>query len=263
MNNNVMTVKPVRLYKPRNLSFADIKEGDIIPAYATSLDFNEGIIKCNISFNVPNAFIAKENFSFPELPRNFDEENIPGAIKGLIGKMIVAKVIRKFDDGTIELDRKIVMKDTVEYLSNNIGNTVLATVESIYSYGAFIDLGNGVISLKHISEFSKCKYYDLENLVRVGEQIKVKLMSFDKDTSRFTVSRKEAYQTQLLTLGSFQRVRVFEEVPGGAYVEFDPATIGIMDVPYYVKYGEYAMCYIKRNTEKGFKANFISRYNEK
>lgn len=262
MNNKGLAVKPARLYDRKDLSLDDIKEGDIISAIATDYIWEEGKIKCMISSKVPNAFIREVDFDFLEFPFWFDESNVPVAIKANINKPIVAKVTKKFDDGTIELDRKTVMEDTVKYLYNNVGRIVTATVEDILTYGAFVDLGNGVKSLLHISKFSQYKYSNLKDLFSIGDQVEVKLIRFNEDTSRFELSRKCVYKRKFLTPHSIQRVRVLDRLPGGAFVEFDPATIGIMNIPKdlssSVRYGQYVMCFVKTNKEKGFRANFLS-----
>lgn len=261
-NGKKMPVKPARLYGQGDLSFDQIKVGNVIPVTVTGYDWEKREVQCNILPEM-KAFISERNFDFPEIIVNFvDKDCIPKAIKSHINKQIIAKVIKKHDDGVIELDRRAVVKDTVEYLSSSIGDTVLATIEHIYDYGLFIDLGNGVQSLLHISEISKCRCSNLNKLFRIGEEVEVKLLSFDRDTSKFKVSRIKAYERKWLKPGSIQQVKVFSNVKGGAFVEFDPATTGIMNVPVelklHVKCGEYVMCWIKSNKGKGFRANFLA-----
>ncbi len=75
------------------------------------------------------------------------------------------------------------------------------------------------------------------------------------------------YEREILECHSIQRLRVLEHVnEGGVFVEYNPATAGIMDISaafnYNVKYGDYVMAYIKNNTKKGFKSRFISKIEE-
>ncbi len=262
-SNRGMAIMPESLYKRRKLRLRDIREGDIIPVTVIDYCWDEGKIYCEISDRVKRAFIREENFEFPTLPTDFEEADTPPTITAHIGRQVVAKVVAKNNNGFVELDRKSVMENTISYLSHRalegVGNVVTATIDSIRSYGAFVDIGNGVESLLHISEFSVCHYDHLSSLFKIGEQIEVKLLDFDENTNRFKVSRKQAYERAILPRSSIQRVRVLMSLPGGAFVEYNPATSGIMDIKGAQNlFGKYAMCYIKCNKPKGFKANFVS-----
>lgn len=258
-NEKGMVIKPESLYIRENLKAKDIKEGDIIPITVTEFDYEGSRVCCEISSHVRKAFIRVENFSYPEL-HEFSKTNIPHIISNHIGKQVVAKVVTKGRNGDYELDRKVVMKDTINYLSDNLGTVVVATIDAIRAYGAFIDIGNGVESLLHLSEFSEFRYQELANLFKIGDQIEVRLLSFNPDTSRFDVSRKHVYQREILPCNSVQLVRILEQLGKElVFVEYNPKTIGIMDFSNAENfYGKYALCRIKKNTWKGFKADFIS-----
>jgi small subunit ribosomal protein S1 len=49
-------------------------------------------------------------------------------------------------------------------------------VESIQSYGAFIDLGDGLSGLVHISQISGKRVKSVEDVLKVGQEVKVKVI---------------------------------------------------------------------------------------
>lgn len=60
--------------------------------------------------------------------------------------------------------------------SIKIGSVLNGTVESLQSYGAFIDLGNGLSGLVHISQISDKRIKQASDVLEVGQNIDVKVI---------------------------------------------------------------------------------------
>ncbi len=78
------------------------------------------------------------------------------------------------------------IKDELE-----VGDTITVTVSNFESYGAFVDLGNDIEGLLHISEISWNK--NLKNpkdLLTLGEEVNVEVIELDVDKKRLRVSLK-------------------------------------------------------------------------
>jgi len=78
------------------------------------------------------------------------------------------------------------IKDELE-----VGDTITVTVSNFESYGAFVDLGNDIEGLLHISEISWNK--NLKNpkdVLTLGEEINVEVIELDVDKKRLRVSLK-------------------------------------------------------------------------
>lgn len=58
-------------------------------------------------------------------------------------------------------------------------------------FGAFIELAPGVEGLAHISELDWKRVHKVEDVVRVGQNVKVKILSFDPDKQRISLSVKQ------------------------------------------------------------------------
>jgi small subunit ribosomal protein S1 len=72
-----------------------------------------------------------------------------------------------------------------------VGDTITVTISNFESYGAFVDLGNDIEGLLHISEISWNK--NLKNpkdLLTLGEEINVEVIELDVDKKRLRVSLK-------------------------------------------------------------------------
>jgi polyribonucleotide nucleotidyltransferase len=57
-------------------------------------------------------------------------------------------------------------------------------------FGAFIEFMPGKDGLLHISEIKWERLENMEGVLEVGEEVKVKLIEIDKKTGKFRLSRK-------------------------------------------------------------------------
>lgn len=71
-----------------------------------------------------------------------------------------------------------------------IGATYDGKVKSIVAFGAFVEFLPGKEGLLHISEIKWERLENLEGVLEVGEEIKVKLVDIDKKTGKYRLSRK-------------------------------------------------------------------------
>ncbi len=71
-----------------------------------------------------------------------------------------------------------------------IGQVYEGKVKSIVPFGAFVEFMPGKDGLLHISEIKWERLENLEGVLEVGEEIKVKLVEVDKKTGKYRLSRK-------------------------------------------------------------------------
>ncbi|AFL96552.1 polyribonucleotide nucleotidyltransferase [Ornithobacterium rhinotracheale] len=71
-----------------------------------------------------------------------------------------------------------------------IGGVYKGTVVSIKPFGAFVQIKKGVEGLVHISELEWSRVNDVEDVVKVGDEIEVKYLENDKKTGKMRLSRK-------------------------------------------------------------------------
>ncbi|MTI24723.1 polyribonucleotide nucleotidyltransferase, partial [Fulvivirga kasyanovii] len=134
------------------------------------------------------------------------EREMIGAVIGPGGKVI--QEIQKETGATIvieEIDNKGVVsvfavdKDSMNEALKRIkaivavpevGQVYDGKVKSIMPFGAFIEFMPGKDGLLHISEIKWERVENMEGILEVGEEVKVKLVEIDKKTGKFRLSRK-------------------------------------------------------------------------
>jgi len=107
------------------------------------------------------------------------------------------KVIKlDYKRNNVVLSRKAVLEKNnsevkIELLKNlDEGQIVKGTVKNITDYGAFIDLG-GLDGLLHITDISWSRVTNPSEHLNLGEEIDVKVLSFDKDKLRVSLGLKQ------------------------------------------------------------------------
>ena len=103
-----------------------------------------------------------------------------------------------------------------------VGAIVEGTVTKLVTFGAFVDLGDGIEGLVHISEMAKQHVDQPSQVCSVGDKVQVKVMEIDLDRRRISLSMKAAAET----LGVEVEVKPLdkpegEEAPAEAEAEKD------------------------------------------
>ena len=107
------------------------------------------------------------------------------------------KVIKlDYKRNNVVLSRKAVLEkinsaEKVELLKNlDEGQIVKGVVKNITDYGAFIDLG-GLDGLLHITDISWSRVTNPSDHLNLGEELDVKVLSFDKEKLRVSLGLKQ------------------------------------------------------------------------
>ncbi|MCB2154683.1 30S ribosomal protein S1 [bacterium] len=72
------------------------------------------------------------------------------------------------------------------------GSVVNGKVTRVAGFGAFVEVAPGVEGLVHISELDVARVESAEKVVRVDQEIPVKVLKIDPDKGRISLSRKQA-----------------------------------------------------------------------
>jgi polyribonucleotide nucleotidyltransferase len=135
------------------------------------------------------------------IPRDFI-----GAVIGSGGRVIqeiqsstntTISIQQKGDCGSIEILGK--EYDDISSAVNKIKSIVFipkvgeiykGKVKSIKDFGAFLELSKGVEGLLHISEIDHRRINKVEDVLKIGDEIKVKLLHIDSISGKLRLSRK-------------------------------------------------------------------------
>jgi len=73
---------------------------------------------------------------------------------------------------------------------HKLNDIITAPVSRISQFGAFIELTGGIQGLIHLSEISHGVVKDIREHVKVGEEVKAKIINFDPKKKRIGLSLK-------------------------------------------------------------------------
>ncbi len=91
------------------------------------------------------------------------------------------------------------------------GEIVEGVVKTITNFGAFIDLGNGVTGLVHISEVSDGFVKDVSEYLEQNQKVKVKVLAVDEANKKITLSIKKASENKKRDYQPKQQEMSFED----------------------------------------------------
>ncbi len=113
------------------------------------------------------------------------------------------------------------------------GQVRVAVVRNLVDYGAFADLG-GVDGLIHISELDWCHVDHPGDVLSVGDEVEVKILSVDRERERIELSRKHVLPDPWpavvgeLEEGQVVEGRVANVVAFGAFVDIGQGVEGLV-----------------------------------
>jgi small subunit ribosomal protein S1 len=118
-----------------------------------------------------------------------------------------------------------------------VGQEVPGVVTRLQPFGAFVDLG-GIDGLVHISDLSYSRVRDPGEVVKVGQQVTVKVLKIDRDSDPVRIglglkqTMADPYQTEAgkLAEGGVVTGRVTKIMPFGAFVEIAPGVEGLIHI---------------------------------
>lgn len=189
--------------------FSDVAQGDVIEATVVKLDDGNGnielskeandilawdklkemmdaeqVIKVRIKEAVNAGVVSYVEGIRAFIPASQISTDYVEDTSSWVGKELEVKIITvdKANDKLV-LSGKTVAKDKeAEERNHRIsmlvpGSVVEGTVESIMQYGAFINLGNGLSGLVHISQICQKRISSPREVLKEGQKVKVKILN--------------------------------------------------------------------------------------
>jgi small subunit ribosomal protein S1 len=176
------------------------------------------------------------------LPASQVDIRRPGEISDWIGRNIDA-VILKIDEERrnivisrrklIEQQREELKKKTMESLE--IGKVIKGTVKNIADFGAFIDLG-GIDGLLHITDMSWGRINHPSEILKIDQEIEVKVLSIDKDKEKIALGLKQKDASpwenieSKYPVGSVHEAEVVNIMSYGAFCKLEEGVEGLVHI---------------------------------
>jgi small subunit ribosomal protein S1 len=146
----------------------------------------------------------------------------------------------------IEKERKAQNRKTLNNLK--IGQITEGIITNITKFGAFVDIG-GVEGLLHISEITWRDMKDATKLLKVGDKIKIKIIDFNKEKSKISLSIKRLSPdpwgnvTKNYSIGDEIEGKVIKIKDFGAFIEIEEGINGLLHI------SDMAWAYVKNPSE--------------
>ena len=158
------------------------------------------------------------------------------------------------------LSRRRAQEQAMAWLLENAlpGAVIPARVTHLASFGAFVDIGCGVISLIPLAGLSVSRVSHPRDRLAPGQDVLAVVTAVDRDRRRFSLSQKELLGTWLENAADFAPG---DTVPGvvrsvqdyGVFVELAPNLSGLAEGRTAVQPGEAVAVYIKSIRPAGHK----------
>ena len=165
-----------------------------------------------------------------------------GDMAGMVGKTVQLKITevnraRRRVIGSIRAVSSEARKANQEKIWAEIenGKKYHGTVKSLTSYGAFVDIG-GVDGMVHVSELSWNRIKTPADVVKVGDEIDVYVISFDPEKKKISLGYKTAEMNpwnQFMTnynVGDVVDAKVVKLMTFGAFAEILPGVDGLIHI---------------------------------
>ena len=165
-----------------------------------------------------------------------------GDMAGQVGKTVQLKITevnraRRRVIGSIRAVNAEARKAAQEKIWNEIevGAKFHGVVKSLTSYGAFVDIG-GVDGMVHVSELSWNRIKNPAEVVKVGDEIDVYVISFDAEKRKISLGYKTAEMNpwnQFMTnyaIGDVVDAKIVKLMTFGAFAEILPGVDGLIHI---------------------------------
>ncbi|MCZ8535766.1 30S ribosomal protein S1 [Paenisporosarcina quisquiliarum] len=131
------------------------------------------------------------------VPASLVEDHFVESFDDYKGKVLTFKIVEMEKEknrlilshrAVVEEQKQSNKKDVLDHI--HPGDELTGTVQRIAAFGAFVDLG-GVDGLVHISQLSHDHVEQVSDVIQEGQEVKVKVLSVDRDSERISLSIKD------------------------------------------------------------------------
>ena len=145
------------------------------------------------------------------------------------------------EKSNVVLSRKAVQEDINSEEREKIfatiqeGSQISGVIKNLTDYGAFVDLG-GIDGLLHITDITWKRINHPSEVLKVGEEMELKVTKFDKEKSRISLGLKQLsedpweYIKDTYPVNSINKAKVTSLTDYGFFAELDSNTEGLVHV---------------------------------
>ena len=239
----------------------NIKNTNEIDEYIKNGQVLQGIVEecdntCNLHVNLGNGIsgvIPRKEIEWI----NTENDGVPrkNLCVGKVHKYIQFKAKEITQDNNVILSRKDVQKEALEEAIDNLheGDVVNGIVKNITSYGAFVEIGGGVVGLAHIEDLSVARIKSPFERLKIGQKVNIVVKSVDRASNKISLSYKENFGTWKENADKFKVgekvtgiIRETEKNKNGIFIELTPNLVGMIEYKNGLIYGNKINVLIKK-----------------
>ena len=217
------------------------------------------VTNCDKDFNL---HVELENGEKGIIPReeveaiNVDENGISKAnlCEGKVHKFVQFKLKEKDGDNLI-FSRKDVQNQVLDCVKKDLkeGECIKGIVKNITPYGAFIDIGGGIVGLAYIEDLSVARIKSPYERLKIGQNVNIVVKSINRENGKISLSYKDTLGTWEENVKNFQEgmtvkgiVRDTEKNKNGVFIEITPNLVGMTEYNENLQYGQSVDVCIKK-----------------
>ena len=223
-------------------------------------DYNLHVnLGCGITGIIPREEVEAINLEETGLPKT-------NLCTGKVHKFVQFRVKDVQDSKNVVLSRKDVQQDALNWVKNDLqeGQRVEGIVKNIKPYGAFIEIGGGVVGLAHIEDLSIARIKSPSERLKIGQKVQVVVKSINRDDGKVILSYKETLGTWEENAEKFEQgtkakgiVRETEKNKNGIFIELTPNLVGMTEYTKELEYGQTVDVCIKKIVPEKKKVKLI------
>ena len=133
----------------------------------------------------------------------------------------------------LEEQRQVDKKKALENIE--VGQVIQGIVKNITSYGVFVDVG-GIDGLLHITDMSWGRITHPSEMLKIGDEVTVKILSFDKEFEKISLGIKQLFENpwaeidKKYTVTSIIKGRISSITDYGLFVEIEKGVEGLVHI---------------------------------
>lgn len=126
-------------------------------------------------------------------------------------------------------------------------------VKGIKPYGAFVEIGGGVVGLLHIEDISVARIKSPYERLKIGQKVNIVVKSIDRKNNKIILSYKEMFGTWEENIKDIKqgmiltgKAREVEKFNNGIFIELKPNLVGLAEYKPNIEYGQDVQVYVKK-----------------
>lgn len=211
------------------------KTGEIVDCKV--IDANKGGLMIKLGNVI--GFLPVSQLTIEHYPRidGGDKNKILTHLKSFANQMLKTKII-----DVNEKDEKLIVSEKAAWDDKQkkvvsqfkVGDKIKGRVTGVVNFGAFVEFGDGLEGLVHISELAWQRIDDPRDIIKVGEQVEAEIIEIEE--TKISLSIKKLQKDPWIKVQERYKVndkvrgKVLKVNPFGAFVELDHDIHGLVHI---------------------------------